>query len=133
MTRITPEELRARLYKVDEDILVFREFPKPSEETFFSVEARLHELIPDDSPFCLVVDAREIVSRPSAKVRAIAHQKIEQIKPQLLFVVGVTGGVLFRKIMLKFAFGFVVKKPHTICVTIEDGIEACRAFLAARS
>ncbi len=133
MTRVTQEEIQARLYLVEPRILVFREFPKPSESTFSLVDDRLHALTSNLPHFCLVIDVREVASRPTAKMRAVAHQQLEELGPKIRFVAGVTGGVLFRKIMLKFALGFILKKPHNLCVTLEEGIEACQAFWAAQS
>ncbi len=133
MTRISQEELEARLYLAEESILVFREFPRPTEETFRLIDERRRRLLGELSPFCIVVDVRDVIARPPPCVRAMVHQRLEELRPRIGFATAITGGVLFRKVMLKLALEFVLKKPHKVCATLEEGIEVCQEFLAAQS
>ncbi len=133
MIRDIPEELQERLYVVDDRIVVFRQFAHPTPENFLRVAEHIEILVRQMSPCCLVTDLSEIASRPSAAMRALAYRRMEELKPLLLFIAGVTGGALFRKIMLKFVLEFSFRKPHQICTTTDEGIKACQEFLALQS
>ena len=127
-TFVELDELRARIWKVEDGLFMFAEIPV---QTPFSIDVmfdRLEELTAGIDRFAYVVDLSR-VRRPDARVRERLRHRVGRIRPRLEHVGLVVGGnAVIRAVatLAAFVIGF---RSFTIHASIDEAVEACRRAL----
>jgi hypothetical protein len=127
-TLVELDELRARVWKLDDRLFMFAEVPVQTPVTLDVLFDRLEELTAGLDRFAYVVDLSG-VKRPDASVRERLRHRVGRIRPRLEHVALVVGGnVVIRAVatLAAFAVGF---RSFTIHASIDEAVEACRRAL----
>lgn len=128
MTEEAIDELRSRVSKIDDRLLMLHEVPKQTPFTVDVMFDRIEELTAGLDRFAYVVDLRE-VERPDAKTRDRLKKRVLAINPRLAHVgLAVGGNAVIRAVakLVVFAIGFPSFSFHA---SIQDATEACRRAL----
>ena len=118
------EELRQRVWKVEDRLFLMREVPIQSPFTIDVMFDRLEELAAGLNRFAYAVDLTG-VQRPDAPTRQRLHDRVMRINSRLAHVgVAVGGNVIIRAVakLAAFAIGF---RSVTFHMTVDDALEAC--------
>jgi len=122
------EELRRRVWKVEDRLFMLVEVPIQSPFTIDVLFDRLEELSAGLDRFAYAVDLTR-VQRPDAGTRQRLRQRVSRINTRLVHVaVAVGGNVIIRAVarLAAFAIGFRSFSSH---VTVDEALEACRRAL----
>jgi hypothetical protein len=123
-----PEELRQRVWQVEERLFLMEEVPVQSPFTIDVMFDRLEELAVGLNRFAYAVDLTG-VQRPDAPTRQRLHDRVTRINARLAHVgVAVGGNVIIRAVakLAAFAIGFRSVSFH---MTADEALEACRRAL----
>jgi hypothetical protein len=127
-TFVEVDELRARVWKVDDRLFIFEEVPVQTPFTIDVMFDRLEELSAGIDRFAYLVDLSR-VKRPDARVRERLRHRVGRIRPRLVHVALVVGGnAVIRAVatVAAFVIGF---RSFTIHASIDEAVEACRRAL----
>lgn len=127
-TLVELDELRGRVWKLDDGLFVFEEIPVQTPFTIDVMFDRLEELSARSDRFAYVVDLSR-VKRPDARVRERLRHRVGRIRPRLAHVALVVGGnAVIRAVatVAAFVIGF---RSFTIHASIDEAVEACRRAL----
>ena len=122
------EELRRRVWKVEDRLFMLVEVPIQSPFTIDVLFDRLEELSAGLDRFAYAVDLTR-VQRPDAGTRQRLRLRVSRINTRLVHVaVAVGGNVIIRAVarLAAFAIGFRSFSSH---VTVDEALEACRRAL----
>jgi hypothetical protein len=128
-TFVELDELRARVWKLDDGLFMFDEVPVQTPFTIDVMFDRLEELAAGIDRFAYLVDLSR-VKRPDARVRERLRHRVGRIRPRLVHVGLVVGGnAVIRAVatVAAFVIGF---RSFTIHASIDEAVEACRRALA---
>ena len=128
-TFVELDELRARVWKLDDGLFMFDEVPVQTPFTIDVMFDRLEELAAGIDRFAYLVDLSR-VKRPDARVRERLRHRVGRIRPRLVHVALVVGGnAVIRAVatVAAFVIGF---RSFTIHASIDEAVEACRRALA---
>ena len=127
-TFVELDELRARVWKLDDGLFMFDEVPVQTPFTIDVLFDRLEQLTDGLERFAYVVDL-SLVKRPDARVRERLRHRVGRIRPRLAHVAAVVGGnAVIRAVarLAAFAIGF---RSFTIHASSDEAVEACRRAL----
>jgi hypothetical protein len=127
-TFVELDELRARVWKLDDGLFMFDEVPVQTPFTIDVMFDRLEELAAGIDRFAYLVDLSR-VKRPDARVRERLRHRVGRIRPRLVHVGLVVGGnAVIRAVatVAAFVIGF---RSFTIHASIDEAVEACRRAL----
>jgi hypothetical protein len=122
------EALRARVWKLENQIYMFEEVPI---QTTFSLDLlfdRLEELTAAEEQFAYIVDLRG-VKRPGPEVRQRLKERVERLNPRLAHVAVVFGSNIVIRAVAKLAAFSIGFRSFTSHAGVEDAVEACRRAL----
>lgn len=127
-TLVELDELRARVWTLDDRLFMFDEVPVQTPFTIDVMFDRLEELSAGIGRFAYVVDLSR-VKRPDARVRERLRHRVGRIRPRLAHVALVVGGnAVIRAVatLAAFVIGF---RSFTIHASIDEAVGACRRAL----
>jgi hypothetical protein len=127
-TFVELDELRARVWKLDDGLFMFDEVPVQTPFTIDVMFDRLEELAAGIDRFAYLVDLSR-VKRPDARVRERLRHRVGRIRPRLVHVGLVVGGNAVIRAVATIAAFVIGFRSFTIHASIDEAVEACRRAL----
>ncbi len=124
------EDIAARVYYEEPQLLVLREYSKPRVETITLLLERMVRLLKQHEEVCLFLDLTEIQAPPSVKMRNMIQTVLHEVAPKIKFVVihisPEQKRIKITTLLVKVFF------PGRIQNTFnkEEGLEICRQKIA---